>query len=178
MRVSISGPPGSGKSTMARLVAKSLKLRLIMTGKVFRSQARQAGMDVHKYNQLAEKDKAIDEKLDDEILRLAQQSDKVLVEGRLAGHLLHMKNIPSFKVYVTASGKIRAERIAKREKTKPEYESQTMAKRESSEKSRYKDFYGIDISDMSIYDLVVDTSDLTAEEAAKIVVDEIGKMRR
>ena len=178
MRVSISGPPGSGKTTVANLVSKSLNLKLILTGQVFREQARKAGMDVHRYNNLAEKDKSIDEKLDAEILRLAKLSNDVLVEGRLAGHILHGNNVPAFKVFVTAPASIRAKRIAKRENSRWDHEMEKLASRELSEKKRYKDFYGIDVEDMSIYDLVIDSAEITAEEAADIIIAEIGKMRK
>jgi predicted cytidylate kinase len=178
MRVSISGPPGSGKTTVATLVSKSLRLKLILTGQVFREQARKAGVDVHKYNNMAEKDKSIDEKLDAEILRLAKKSDDVLVEGRLAGHILHSNKVPAFKVFITAPAHVRAKRIAKRENSKWEHEMEKLSSRELSEKNRYKDFYGIDVEDMSIYDLVIDSTDITAEEAARAVIDEVGKVRK
>jgi len=178
MRVSISGPPGSGKTTIASIVSKSLRLKLILTGQVFREQAKSAGMDVHRYNNLAEKDKSIDEKLDAEILRLAKASENVLVEGRLAGHVLHSNKVPAFKVFVNAPARVRAERIAKREGTKWEHEMEKLAARELSEKKRYKVFYGIDVGDMSIYDLVIDSERITAEEAAKIVIDEVGKRQK
>ena len=178
MRVSISGPPGSGKTTMANIVSESLHLKLILTGQVFRDQAKKAGLDVHSYNNLAEKDKSIDEKLDAEILRLAKASENVLVEGRLAGHILHGSKVQAFKVFVTAPARVRAERIAKRESTKWEHEMDKLASRELSEKKRYRDFYGIDVEDMSIYDLVIDSERITAEEAARIVIDEVGKMMR
>jgi len=178
MRVTISGPPGSGKTTVARAVAKALDLDLILTGQVFRRQAKQAKMDVLKYNRLAEKDRSIDEKLDDEIIRLAMASENVLVEGRLAGHLFMRKNISAFKVCVTALARVRAERIANRENTTAEREMEKLTNREISEKSRYLSFYGIDIEDMSVYDLVVDSSDLSANDAAEIVATEIRKAQR
>lgn len=178
MRVSISGPPGSGKTTVATLVSKSLRLRLILTGQVFRDQAKKAGMDVLRYNKLAENDRTIDEKLDAEILRLAKASEDVLVEGRLAGYILHRNNVTAFKVYVTAPARVRAERIAKREGTEWENEMKKLTARELSEKKRYKEFYGMDVEDMSIYDLVIDSERITADEAANIIMGEIGKEAR
>src|SRR5512136_2020135 len=135
MRVTISGPPGSGKTTVARVVAKTLDLKLILTGQVFREQAKRAKMDVHKYNNLAEKDRSIDEKLDNEIISLAMKSNNVLVEGRLAGHLFKRREISAFKVFVTAPARIRAERIANREATTADLEMEKLVKRELSEKS-------------------------------------------
>ena len=41
--------------------------------------------------------------------------------------------------------------------------------RREREKKRYYDFYGVDITDMDNYDLVVDTTDKTPEEVAEAI---------
>lgn len=176
MRVTISGPPGSGKTTVARLVAKKLQLELIATGLIFRKRAEKAGMDVLKYNELAEKDATIDKNLDDESIRIAKIKNNIVLEGRLAGHLLSRNCIDAFKVQITASIMTRANRIAKREGTKPEEELKKLEAREESERHRYLEYYGIDIEDLSVYDLVINSNDITAEECCDIILREIKKM--
>ncbi|MDH4122922.1 MAG: cytidylate kinase family protein [Thermoplasmata archaeon] len=178
MRVTISGPPGSGKTTVAEMVAERFGMKLLLTGQIFREQAERAGMNVHDYNRLAEKDSSIDRKLDEEILRKASTLDNVVIEGRLAGHLFYLKKIDSFRVFLTAAAGIRAERIAKREDTSQEDELDTIEKREESERKRYLEYYGINISDMSVYDLVIDSNEISAIEAADIIANEITKESR
>lgn len=177
MRVTISGPPGSGKTTVAELVAESLKLKLILTGQIFREQAKEASMDVLEFNRLAEKNSSIDKKLDAEMIKRATESDNVVIEGRLAAQLLLRAEVSSFKAFVTAPVRVRAGRIAKREGTDSIFEMEKLIKREESERKRYQEFYDIDIGDLSIYDLVIDSADMTAKEVAKTVADEIRKMR-
>ena len=41
----------------------------------------------------------------------------------------------------------------------------------ASERRRFKEYYDIDHQDTSVYDLVVDTKNLTMEEAAATVID-------
>jgi len=178
MRITISGPPGSGKTTVAEIVSERIGLGLILTGKVFREQAVDAGMDVLEYNRLAERDHSIDEKLDAEIIRLARMNENSVVEGRLAGQLLMREGISALKVFVTAPARVRAERIVKREATDIESETKMLIDRESSERKRYIELYGVDIDDMSVYDLVIDSTDISAEEAAQIVIDEVSKRRK
>jgi len=178
MRVTISGPPGSGKTTVAEIVSESLNTQLILTGKIFREQAKEAEMDVNDYNRLAEGDRSIDQKLDEEIVRLARGSDEIVIEGRLAGHMLRRADIESFRVFVNALAEVRARRISEREGTDWKEELRDLLSREKSESRRYKEFYEIDIGDMSIYDLVVDSSDISAEEVARIVIDELEKMSK
>ena len=46
-----------------------------------------------------------------------------------------------------------------------------MTQREASEARRYEDHHGIDIRDLSIYDLVIDSVDHSAEQIAQLIVD-------
>ena len=61
------------------------------------------------------------------------------------------------KVLLKTEMRCRAERIAKRESKLAEDAMQETRIREESEARRYKMYYNIDISDFSVYDLVVDT---------------------
>ena len=45
--------------------------------------------------------------------------------------------------------------------------------RQASEAKRYMMYYNIDINDMSVYDLIVNTDDLTPDEVLELILDAI-----
>ena len=152
MIITISGAPGTGTTTLARGLAASLGLRWINSGEIFRRIAGEKNISVKEMNRLAEKGPEIDYQIDDAQKALAREGSGVF-EGRLSGHLLPA----DMKVLLKADLRARAERIARRESKLPEDAMQETRAREESEARRYKKYYNIDINDLSVYDLVVDT---------------------
>ncbi|HEV2231071.1 MAG TPA: AAA family ATPase, partial [Thermoplasmata archaeon] len=69
--VTLTGPPGSGKTTAGRLAAELLRLEFISAGEQFRAEAAQRGVDLDALSTAAEADPAIDRALDDRMLGLA-----------------------------------------------------------------------------------------------------------
>lgn len=64
MKISITGDLGSGKSTVAKQLAKDLGFDYISTGTIFREIAKEYGIDVLKLNKLALTDTSIDDRVD------------------------------------------------------------------------------------------------------------------
>ena len=163
MIVTISGAPGTGTSTLARSLSQELKLRWINSGDLFRKIADEKDISVREMNRLAEKGPEIDYLIDDAQKALAKEGGGIF-EGRLSGHLLPA----DLKVLLKAELRTRAERIAKREAKLTEDAMQETRHREESEGRRYKMYYNIDISDFSVYDLVVDSGKF--DEAATLAI--------
>src|SRR5512136_1406461 len=115
MRISISGPPGSGKTTICMIVANRLDCNFVLVGQVFRQMASERQMDLATFGKLAEEDETIDRELDERMVEVAKASTNIVLEGRLTGLLLKANNIPVLAVFVTASEQVRAERVAQRE---------------------------------------------------------------
>jgi len=170
MLITVSGLPGSGKTTVARLVSCRLGLRHVYAGDVFRKEAERRGLSLEAFSRLAETDHEIDRTLDRGMLDVAKQGNVVL-EGRLAGFMATQEGLPAFKVRLEAAEDVRAARIAKREDAPLEDVRHRMREREESDARRYRAIYGFDYYDRDLYDLVAVTDDTTPEETAALIAD-------
>ncbi len=171
MIIIISGPPGSGKTTVARIVSQKLNYPLISSGDIFRSMAKEHNMTVEDFSKLAEKDYSFDKKIDERILEIMKRDENLVIDSRLAAWFAKKNGIDAFKIFLNASRDKRLERINKREKTS----MQNLILREESEINRYKKIYGIDFRDLSIYDLVLDTDNLTPESIVDKIMESVNK---
>lgn len=126
---------------------------MVSAGEVFRSLAREYGMTLAEFGELAESDDSIDLKIDELQREIASTKDNIILEGRLAGHMADK----ALKVWLKAPVEVRVRRIAGRESGPFEEKLRETKEREASEAIRYSSIYDIDIGDLSIYDLVIDS---------------------
>ena len=109
--------------------------------------------------------------IDERILETARSSPDIILESRLSAYMLHRNGIPAFKIYLDASPEIRFARIGVREDESLEEAIRKTEERAESEARRYMMYYGIDIGDKSVYDLIVDTGDKTPEQVVDAILD-------
>ncbi len=169
MRLTISGPPGAGKTTVCEMLGRRLGLEVVVSGLIFRQMAREACLSLADFGKSCELNPEVDKRLDQRIVDIARERDDVLIEGRLAGYMLQRNGIPAFKVFMDADLDVRAMRVAEREGGSMEERRQEIVAREECEALRYRSYYGIDISDRSIYDLIVNTTHLAPEKVVDMI---------
>jgi predicted cytidylate kinase len=167
--VTISGLPGAGTSTVARLVAEALGLERVDGGTVFRSMAAERGFDVGAFSRVAESDPEIDLELDQR-LAIRVREGGVLLESRLAAWIATNEAIPGLRVWIDAAEAERARRVAAREGIDPAAALAANRAREASERQRYRTYYGIDLDDRSVYDLVIDSTTTAPDDVAKSIL--------
>ncbi|MCU4741478.1 AAA family ATPase [Halobacteria archaeon AArc-m2/3/4] len=156
MLLTVSGPPGSGKSTTAALLADTFDLEHVSGGDIFRQLADERDYTPLEFNKLAEENEEIDRDLDRRLREIARERDDLVLESRLAGWLAGEH--ADFRFWLDAPASVRGERIADREDKDPDRATEETRAREASEAQRYQEYYGIDIEDLKIYDLSVNTA--------------------
>jgi len=168
MLLTVSGPPGSGKSTNAAALADRFDLKHVSGGDIFRELADERGYTPVEFNELAEEDEQIDRDLDRRLREIAVDGEDILLESRLAGWLA--ADHADIKIWLDAPREIRAERIADREEKPVEVARQETSRRENSESLRYKEYYNIDIADLTIYDITCNTARWGPESMQQVLV--------
>jgi len=165
--VAVAGLPGSGKSTLAKKLAEQLRLRYVSSGSIFRNIAKERGLTLEELSKLAEEDPNIDRYIDTKAYEEAVKGC-VVVDAHIAGWIL--KDVADVKIFLQASLNARANRIAARDGKSFEEALNEVKLREASESRRFKEFYGIDFSDLSVYDLIINTEVFNAEETLDIAL--------
>jgi cytidylate kinase len=158
MLITISGPAGSGKSTAAAALADRLDYDHVSGGDIFRELADEKGLTPLELNKRAEEDDTIDRDLDRRLREVAAERDDLVLESRLAGWMAGEH--ADFRVWLDAPLSVRARRISEREDKSVDLARRETQDRANSEARRYQDYYGIEIENLEIYDLVLNTARL------------------
>jgi CMP/dCMP kinase len=165
LRIAISGKSGCGNSTVSRLVADSLGLRVI--NYTFKDLARDSGMGFEELSRKAETDPQYDLTIDRMQVERARAGGCVL-GSRLAIWLLRDT---ALTVYLSARLEVRAQRIARREGGDYAAVLARTNERDSRDHDRYARLYGYDVDQYDFARLVVDTEKLDQEGVAGAIVD-------
>lgn len=174
-RVTISGLPGSGTSSLCKRLAERSGWLYINAGQIFRDMAAEAGASLVDFGRHAEADGDIDRQLDARMIEQARDADRCLLEGRVTGWMVHRHRLPALKVWVHADVHTRAQRVAARDGQSLDEALSACLAREESERLRYAAHHGIDLSDLSLYDLVVDSDEATVEELSERVLGALAR---
>lgn len=169
--ITVSGPPGSGTTTLSTALADELDYEYIYAGDIFREMAAERDMTLAEFTQLCEEDDSIDRQLDARMYDYAEEyaeTDRGLIlESRLAGWVAGTH--ADLRLWLDAPADTRLDRIDGRDSETVE----EMQIREESEATRYKNYYGVDVSNLDIYDLVLNTARWDADAVQQLALTAI-----
>lgn len=171
MIITLSGLPGSGKSTVATRLAETLGWPRYYMGRLWRELARQRGITLPELQAEAEKDQTVDKMIDAMVQSLGEKEDNIIIESRTAFHFIPR----SFKIFLTVDPHEGAERIfSDVQKSDSRNEGGNLKTlndvvraneaRMASDRKRYQQYYHLDVFDPSRFDFVLDTTGKTKEE--------------
>ncbi|MBI4148685.1 cytidylate kinase family protein [Candidatus Woesearchaeota archaeon] len=179
MRITISGKPGAGKTTIAKLLAERLKLKFYEIGKIAQKIALRRGITIGELMQQARTDPSIDKEIDASQQNLGKEDD-FIIDGRISWHF-----IPNAThIFLDVEEKTAAQRIfhKHRESDEPAYKSvsevqKDIHKRLLANREQYLKYYAIDYLDTKNYHIIIDTTrksqdQVLAEAIKKITLQE------
>ncbi len=171
-KITITGDLGSGKSAVSRILQAELGFEVFSTGKVQREIAAKYGMSTLELNRYAETHREIDDEIDDYSRALGHRDQSLIVDSRLAWHFIPH----SFKVFLQVDPDVAAARImGDQGRTSEAYPDQETCKamilqRKALENSRFLELYNVDCGDLSQYDYVADTTNLSPDQVAQQIL--------
>lgn len=180
MIITISGAAGSGKSTIAKMLAEKLGWPRYYIGGLRRQKAKERGMTLAEYNKLGEADPSTDIEVDEYQKELGEEEDNFIIEGRTSWYFIPN----SFKIYLDVNEKEGARRVfmeLQKENKRNEDSAldsykdvlESMRGRIKSDKKRYEKYYDINVYDKNNYDCVVDTTGLSINEVFEKTCDAV-----
>lgn len=179
MIITISGKPGSGKSTVGKILAKKLGYEHFSTGDFMRQMAEEQGVTILELNKIAQSDRTIDEELDARQKHLGLENDNFVLDARLGYHFLPK----SYKIFLDVDLDVAAKRIAMDHQESRNVEGvadldETKAKMQArliEEKTRWQKIYRLNPFDVSQYDLVIDTTNISVEQVIERILQALPK---
>lgn len=176
MIITISGTPGSGKSTVAKAIAKDLGFQHFSAGDFMRAMALERKISLARLLQEAKKSDQIDKEVDKRTVDLAKKEDNFVIDSRLAFHFIpkavklflkcDLKEAARRAMGDVLAGK-RSEEFAKSQ----EEMEKKLHQRIESEVSRYEKYYGVDYLDEENYDFVLDTTSKSVPQVVSVVLN-------
>lgn len=176
--ITISGKPGSGKSSTADRVAELLGYTRYSSGDMVRRLLARQKMTLEQFNASAENDHSLDDRIDEELRTLREQKD-IIIDSRLGFYWIP----ESFKVYLDLDLEVATARIFKdavnNEGRKGAGEggsslpdvARQVRDRMNNEQRRFRTMYGVDPFNTHNFDLVIDTSRHDPQTVAITVFD-------
>ena len=166
MIITIGGLAGTGTTTLAEVLSEKLDVQFISAGFIFRQMAAERGMSVLEFSEFAEGNDEIDKEIDKRQAEIAKSSENLIIEGRLSAYFVEA----DLKLWLMTPFEVRSKRIAQREDKSVDVAKSEIITREKSEALRYKEIHNIDISNMEIYDLIVNTDSFDPESISEIII--------
>lgn len=179
MKITISGFPGSGKTTLGEMLSKEFQIQFFSVGDLRGEYAKKIGMTIEELNELGKKDQSTDKDADRYQTEWASNKSDFALDGRLSYYFIP----DSVKIFLSVSPEVGAKRIfqdPRKDEKKYETVQEVLIankKRCQSDLERYALIYGIkNCYDEKNFNIVIDTTNKTPKEVLNLVKEKIDKI--
>lgn len=174
--ICLAGLTACGKSTVAKRLADNYGLRYVSGGSALKELATKIGYKAGekgwwetsegmRFLERRLRDPRFDRQIDEKLLDLAQQGNVVLDSWTMP-----WLSKTGFKIWLEASPKTRAQRLAKRDNITVQEAEKFVAEKDRKTKQIYERLYGFKLGeDFSPFDLILDTDRLNADEVYEVL---------
>ena len=178
----LCGMPAVGKTTVAKIIAAKLGLKLVGGGDILKEIAVEEGYNAvgndwwdtrEGMRFMAERagSPEFDREVDKRLLARAQKGDVVITS-----YTLPWLAKEGVKVWLSGTKQNRAERMAKRDSSSPEECAKVIDARDRENYALYKQLYGISFgNDLSPFTMVVGTDAVPAEKVAASILAQLAR---
>lgn len=173
--VIVAGMAGSGKNTVAKMIAKKYKLDFLCASDILKEMAIKEGYATGgsdwwdseqgiKFLNQRKADPQFDKRLDKIVMQRAEKGGVSMTSWVMPW----LFNGDSIKIWLNASRGERAKRIVSRDKISLEEAVKIVDKRDKENREHYKNLYGYEIDkDLDVFDLIVDTDGIKPDVVMK-----------
>lgn len=176
--ICLSGLAGSGKSTIGKQLASLLEVPFLSIGNFTREYATSFQLDINQFQKLAASTQGIDEMIDKRFIELVRNQEKCVLDYRLGFHFIP----EAFHVLLQVEEFVATNRIIGRnDKTDGQKEGigleiqiEQIRERNGDMRDRLFRTYGVDFTDETNYDMIIDTTSISATEAVLDIIANVG----
>ena len=174
VRITISGHPGSGTSTLVKLLSENKGWNSLNGGELFRQEAKRRNMTLADFGELCKNDLDVDRELDSllkqEMLRNDGQAPAI-VESRLAGWWAYNLELEIPRIWLDVDEIERAKRVQDREGGAIESILKESEKRASVDAQRFLELYNLLPEQPEPYSHRIEATSLNPQEVLARVLE-------
>jgi len=172
MIITISGMPGSGKTTVAKVVAERLGYKHRSVGDLRGKIAERHGMTIDELNMVGKTELWTDKEADDLTVEIGKTQDNFVFDAWVGFHFIPR----SLKIFLDVDPMEGARRVFEHQRPDEakqdtvEGVKEMLKHRVEVTNDRFKKYYGVDFMDKTNYDCLIDTTGLTLEEVVEKIL--------
>ena len=171
VKITISGHPGSGTSTLVSLICKHYNWNSLNGGDIFRQEAITRNMSLADFGTLCSENESVDRLLDTILQeRMLEETGPEVIESRLSGWWAYKNGIDCIRIWLDVSDEERARRVVEREGGEIGDALERNRARIAIDLERFEKMYSLNPSSGIPYTHIIDSSSLQADALANVVI--------